>query len=190
MSSLPIPLDRHAPSPSRLLGEKVGSSGFHIWLHFFSTPSFLPEPRSRSVGHKSQLLYLRRASRAAFHPQQDSRTAANWRKILFTAREVNTSFISWNAAEKNPVGFETVVLMIDVASKLFYIHNLKWWCNLRKQASLKVNCIIIVAVPDGGPEIVASSYFLLRKRHFVQLTQLVKYNFLCVFFLFSFLFLA
>lgn len=53
MSSLPIPLDRHAPSPSRLLGEKVGSSGFHIWLHFLSTPSFSLRA-SESVGQQSQ----------------------------------------------------------------------------------------------------------------------------------------
>lgn len=63
MSSLPIPLDRHAPSPSRLLGEKVGSSGFHIWLHFLSTPSFSLRA-SESVGQQSQLPHT-----CAEHPQ-------------------------------------------------------------------------------------------------------------------------
>lgn len=76
MSSLPAPTDRHAPSPSRLSGEKVGSSTFPIRPRSLPTPSF---SLRRQV---AALVYLRSASRA------DRRVALqqaerSWRKILF-----------------------------------------------------------------------------------------------------------
>lgn len=50
--SLPVPLERHAPSPSSLLGRKGGSSGFYIC-------SLLSAGAARKVPAAS---YLRRAS--------------------------------------------------------------------------------------------------------------------------------
>lgn len=52
MSSLPVPLDRHAPSPSSLLGREVGSSVFHVC-------SLLSAGAVRTLPAAS---YLRRAS--------------------------------------------------------------------------------------------------------------------------------
>lgn len=64
MSSLPVPRDRHALSPSQLLAlkKKVGSSGFHMWLFFSLLPPFC---RSRS----GSFFIPAQSIRAAFPPQ-------------------------------------------------------------------------------------------------------------------------
>lgn len=115
MSSLPVPLDRRAPSPSRLLGEKSGQfGGFRMCLHFLSTPSFFPSASSRSRSDSSDTCRAeqsRASGTAASALTQDSRTAASWEqltgKYFFFKQPRSQSILHHpkNAAEKNPVGF-------------------------------------------------------------------------------------
>ena len=165
--------------------KKWAVQDFIFGFTFFQLPPFFP---SLAVGRTDTSFsspYLRRASRAAFQPirtvavqQADGEYFLQPRSqyILHQLKccwEESGRF--WDSRVCNIYALGRFKVVLDIKFKI-----------IQERSVFK-----IVAVPGGGPEIVASSYFLLRKRHLVQLTQLVNYNFLivCFFFCFCFCFL-